>query len=449
MKRSDFLKNIGLSTLGLSILKPTFGSVGDVNAEGKLLFYNTALNPVPGSLTATGRVIIVGGGMAGTTAAKFLKLWGGSTMSVTLIEPNATYYSNIFSNMVLTGEKTLTQLAFNYNNLVTNYGVSVVNKSVTSINVAGKTVTLSDGTTRAYDRLILALGIAFDEIPNFTGTATNKAKIVHAWQAGAQTTSLKTQIQNMVKTDTFILAIPPKPYRCPPGPYERACVVADYLKRKKGGGRVIVLDANPGIQAEPTNFNYAFTVTHTNITYVPNATILSLNADTRTIVTTAGTYTGKVINVIPKHKAPALIFNTGLNNSPDGRWAAVNELSYESTAFPGSGIHVIGDSCYTAKQPKAGHIANAEAKVCTDAILQLLSGGVVNPSPVTNSSCFTPITSTIASWLAAVYKYDGVQMSPVGGGAMESNGANSHNYEDMKKWFNNLMADTGFTPTAM
>jgi NADH dehydrogenase FAD-containing subunit len=216
----------------------------------------------------------------------------------------------------------------------------------------------------------------------------------------------------------------------------------------KGGGRVIVLDANPSIQAEPTNFNNAFTVTHRNITYVPNAVITSVNADTRTVVTTAGTFTGKVINIIPKHKAPALIFNTGLNNSPDLRWAAVNELTYETTAFPGSGIHIIGDSCYTAKQPKAGHIANAEAKVCVDAILQQLSNGVVNPNPVTNSSCFTPITSTTASWLAAIYKYDGAQMSPVGGASVESNGANSHNYEDMRKWFNNLMADTGFTPTA-
>lgn len=449
MKRSEFLKGISLSTLGLTILKPTFANQGEAGDDSKLLYNNTALNPVPGSLTASGRVIVVGGGMAGTTAAKFLKLWGGSTMTVTLIEPNASYCSNIFSNMVLTGEKTLSQLTFNYNNLVTNYGVSIVNKSVTSINVTGKSITLSDGTTRDYDHLILALGISFDEIPNFTGTTANKAKIVHAWQAGPQTDSLKSQIQAMTKTDTFILAIPPKPYRCPPGPYERACVVADYLKRVKGGGKVIVLDANPGIQAEPTNFNYAFTVTHRNITYVPNAVITSVNADTKTVVTTAGTFTGKVINIIPKHKAPGLIFSSGLNNSPDARWAAVNELTYETTAFPGSGIHIIGDSCFTAKQPKAGHIANAEAKVCVDAILQQLSSGVVNPSPVTNSSCFTPITSTSASWLAAVYKYDGIQMAPVGGGAVESSGANSHNYEDMKKWFNNLMADTGFTPTAM
>ncbi|MFZ9662109.1 MAG: FCSD flavin-binding domain-containing protein, partial [Chitinophagaceae bacterium] len=118
---------------------------------------------------------------------------------------------------------------------------------------------------------------------------------------------------------------------------------------------------------------------------------------------------------------------------------------YESTL--GNGIHIIGDSCNTAKQPKAGHIANAEAKVCADAILKLLSGGTVNPSPITNSSCFTPINRTTASWLAAVYKYDGQKMAPFGGGATESAGWNSHNFEDMNNWFANLMADTGFTPT--
>jgi len=446
MKRKQFLTSLGATTLGLSLGKSAIAASASGNDTKQV--YNAALNPVPGQTFAVGKVVVVGGGMAGTTAAKFLKLWGGSGIEVTLVSPTDAYYSNIFSNMVLTGERSLSQLTFNYSNLKTNYGVNFIKDSVQSINVGGKTVGLAGGGSLPYDRLILALGIDFQPIPNFTGTLANKAKIVHAWQAGSQTSSLKSQLQAMTKLDTFILAIPPKPYRCPPGPYERACVVADYLKRVKGGGKVIVLDANPSIQAEPTNFTNAFNITHKGIiTYVPNAIINSVNADTMTVNTTVGSYKGRVLNIIPKHKAPALIFDAGLNNSPDTNWAAVNELTYESTKFPGSGIHVIGDSCYTAKQPKAGHIANAEAKVCADAIIQLLGGGAVNPAPVTNSSCFTPITSTTASWLSAVYRYDGVQMSPVGGAATESNGANSHNYEDMNKWFNNLMADTGYTPT--
>jgi NADPH-dependent 2,4-dienoyl-CoA reductase/sulfur reductase-like enzyme len=292
--------------------------------------------------------------------------------------------------------------------------------------------------------LVLAPGIDFEPLP-IAGTQTNIDKVVHAWKAGPQTTSLKNQIQSMTSKDTFILAIPPKPYRCPPGPYERACVVADYLKRTKGGGKVIILDANPGIQAEIENFTRAFTQTHKGIiTYVPNAGITSINADTGTIVTaSAGTFKGRVLNVIPTHKAGNLITQSGIgiNNAGGGKWAGVNVLSYESTAVPL--VHIIGDSSSTT-QPKAGHIANAEAKVCAAAIIQLLKGEPINQTPVTNSSCFTPITQTTASWLSVVFKYDPLTgtMQPTGAGITESAGATSENYEDMLKWFNNLMSDT-------
>jgi pyruvate/2-oxoglutarate dehydrogenase complex dihydrolipoamide dehydrogenase (E3) component len=221
-------------------------------------------------------------------------------------------------------------------------------------------------------------------------------------------------------------------------------VVADYLKRSKGGGKVVILDANSGIQAEPQNFTKAFTETHKGIiTYVPNAQLQAVNADTMTVTTSAGSFKGKVINAIPTHKAGDLITlsGIGLNNAPGGKWAGVNVLTYESTSVPN--IHVIGDSSATT-QPKAGHIANAEAKVCADAMIQLFKGGTVNPSPVTNSSCFTPITKETASWLSVVYKYDPATgtMVPTGNGVTESNGYTSENHEDMLKWFNNLMADT-------
>lgn len=435
MKRKDFLTKLGITGLGLSLLQKAAFAEAIAGTKN----FNAALLPYTG---AAGRVVVVGGGMAGTTVAKFLRLWGGTGVQVTLVEPNSTYYSNIFSNMVLTGERTLSQLAYTYTNLSSKYGVMVVNSSVTAINPSGKTVKLSNGSSLSYDRLVLAPGIDFESLP-ISGTATNIASIVHAWKAGTQTQTLRNQIAAMTKADTFVLAIPPKPYRCPPGPYERACVVADYLKRVKGGGKVIVLDANPAIQAEVKNFTNAFNTTHKGvITYVPNAVISSIDANTHTIRTSAGSFTGKVLNVIPTHKAGGLITNSniGLANS-GGKWAAVNVLSYESTAVPF--IHVIGDSSATT-QPKAGHIANAEAKVCADAIIQLLKGMPVNPSPVTNSSCFTPITNTTASWLSVVFKYDPATqtMVPTGNGVTESSGYNGDNYEDMLKWFQNLMADT-------
>jgi NADPH-dependent 2,4-dienoyl-CoA reductase/sulfur reductase-like enzyme len=431
MKRRNFIANLAATGLGLSFFESAIGQ------------------HITSGLGATGKVVVVGGGMAGTTVAKYLRMWGGTGMSVTLVEPNATYYSNIFSNMVLTGERTLSQLAFNYSTLTSKYGVTVKNFSVKIIDPIGKKVTLSNGTILPYDRLVLAPGIDFETLP-LTGTASNQAKIVHAWKAGTQTTSLQSQIQSMTKADTFILTIPPKPYRCPPGPYERACVVADYLKRVKGGGKVIVLDANPEIQAEALNFTQAFNVTHKGIiTYVPNAAISNINADTMTVTTAAaGTFKGKVINAIPIHKAGNLITQSGIGLAnaagPLGaanKFAGVNVLTYESTAVPF--VHIIGDSSATT-QPKAGHVANAEAKVCADAIIQLLSGGTVNQVPITNSSCFTPITKTTASWLSVVYRYDPVTktMKPTGNGVTESNGATSGNYEDMLKWFNNLMSDT-------
>lgn len=436
MKRRNFLSKLGTTALGVAFLDSAW-------AQGFNMESLSGNNMILGPTGATGRVVVIGGGMAGTTVAKYLRLWGGTGVDVTLIEPNATYNSNIFSNMVLTGERTLAQLSYNYTLLKSKYGVKVINNTVTAIDPVGRSVTLNGGSKLTYDRLVMAPGIDFEALP-MTGTTAAMAKVVHAWKAGTQTTSLQAQIKAMTKLDTFILTIPPKPFRCPPGPYERACVVADYLKRTKGGGKVIILDANNGIQAGVENFTTAFNNTHKSvITYVPNAILTSIDANTGTVQTSAGTFKGKVINAIPTHKAGNLITqsNIGLANAVGNKWAGVNVLSYESTAVPN--IHVIGDAAATT-QPKAGHIANAEAKVCADAIIQIFKGQTINQTPITNSACFTPITQKTASWLTVVYRYDPITktMIPTGSGVTESNGATSGNYEDMQKWFTNLMADT-------
>lgn len=397
---------------------------------------------VPGNTGANGRVVVVGGGMAGAAVAKYLRLWGGTGVKVTLVEPNAIYYSNIFSNKVLTGDTTFAKLAYNYTALKKNYGIEVKTTSVTAIDPTSKQVKLADGGTLPYEHLVLAPGITFDAL-SVSGTIGNKAKIVHAWQAGPQTVSLQAQVKAMTNKDTFILTIPPKPYRCPPGPYERACVVADYLTRVKKGGKVIVLDANNGILAEPNNFGKAFTSIHKNITYVPNAILNSIDADTGTVNTAVGSFKGKVINAIPAQRAASIITQSGLGlaNDTTGKWAGVDLLSYESTAV--AKIHVIGDS-HASGQPKAGHIANAEAKVCADAIVRAMRGESPNPNPRTNSACYTPITKTTASWLSVAFKYDPAlkTMVPAGAGVVESATINKDNYEEMNKWFSNLMSDT-------
>lgn len=454
MKRRQFVGLLGASALSLLVPGAVFGD--DKKKISSSTSTTSVAAAVPADTGATGRVVVVGGGMAGVTAAKFLRLWGGSKVQVTLVNPEATYPSNIMSNLVLNGSATMAGLTYKYDKLTTIYGVNFVQGTVVGI-VTGApgSVQLADGRMLPYDKLVLAPGIEFDAIPGLDSNV-----VPHAWKAGAQTTLLANQLKAMPLGGTFVMTIPAAPYRCPPGPYERACVVADWVKKNKGpGAKVIVLDANPFIQAERTGFEQAFNVTHAGvITYIPNITIASVDSAGRTLQTNWGTLeqtcqlgnlTGikkaDVLNVIPSHRAGRIITDTGigLNNVSGGRWAGVDVRSYESTAV--KHIYVIGDSA-SSGQPKAGHIANQEAKLCADAITRSLRGdNVPNPSPKTNSACYSPITATTASWLTVVYAYDPVNMKMIpvpGAGPTEASAHTQDNFEEMKLWFANLMADS-------
>lgn len=428
-QRRNFLKAMGMAGAGL--LVPSLASAA-YRPEG-----------VPVSAGAFGHVVVVGGGMGGAAVAKYLRLWGGSGVKVTLIEKNPNYISNILSNGVLYGKKTLQQLTFTYANLAKNYGINVVRAEVTNIDPITRQVLLSTGAKVGYDRLVLSPGIQFDVIPGLE-TAAAQTAVPHAWQAGAQTTNLRDQIKAMPAGGLFVLTIPAAPYRCPPGPYERACVVADYLKTYKPGSKVLVLDANAAITAEKNNFTKAFNTIHAGvIEYRPASTVLSIDAANRKLDTNWGLIKANVINAIPSQRAGRIVATSGLNNATNGRFAGVNVLSYESTVSGANGIHIIGDSSATT-QPKAGHIANQEGKVCADAIVRSLQGQAPDPAPVTNSSCFTPITMSSASWLTAVYAYDApsASMKVVGGAPTESTSINKDQYEEMEKWFASLMLET-------
>jgi NADPH-dependent 2,4-dienoyl-CoA reductase/sulfur reductase-like enzyme len=397
------------------------------------------------------RAVVIGGGMAGATVAKYLRLWGGAGVSVTIVEPRAAYVSNIMSNKVLTGQKTLTSLTYAYTNLISLYGIRVVKARVTGIDPGLRKVTCSDNTVLAYDRLIVAPGIAFDysSIPGMDAAA--QAAIPHAWQAGPQTTQLRSQLVNMVNGANVVLTIPKPPYRCPPGPYERACVVADWLRVNKPSSKLIVLDGNApkvagdpysAIQAEPVNFKNAFVNIHNNLLYHSDVALTSVDATGKRIDTSIGALNYGVLNIIPPQKAGSIITDSGIGlANAGGRWAGVNLLSYESTAVPR--IHVIGDS-HSSTQPKAGHIGNQEAKVCADAILRLENGLQPYAKPVTNSACYTPITATTATWLTAVFAYDAaLGMTVVGGKATEPvEGPTTKSYEQMNTWFATLMKDS-------
>lgn len=411
-----------------------------------------------------GRVVVIGGGMAGATAAKYLRLWGGAELQVTLVEPRPVYTSNIMSNLVLNNSRSLSSLDFGYSDLGTKYGVVMRSAAVTSLDTAARQVKLSDGSTLAYDRLVLAPGVEFMGAYGLS-SADYDRKTPHAWSAGAQTALLRQQLADMPADGQFVLTIPKMPYRCPPGPYERACLVADYFKRVKGAGaKVIILDENASIQAEVETFTHAFNTLHAGvIDYRPGVSGLAIDPDTRVVryldpVGQAVEVQAQVVNPIPPHRATGSapggwLANAGLNNSTangvsDGRWCVVDVLSYESTAV--SGVHVIGDAA-SCGLPKAGHVANQEAKICADAIIRALGGLAPDPSPVASSACYSPITATTASWLTAVYHYDSLNRKMVlaanggqtlGARATESASISSSNFREMGIWFNSLMGDS-------
>lgn len=390
--------------------------------------------------TAAPRVLIVGGGFGGATVAKYLKLWGGN-IDVTLIERSASHYACILSNLVVTGQLPMSRINLSYTNLQTKRGVNFVQGEALEIDPAARTVTVqigSDYFAYPYDRLVLSPGVEFI---NPDG-AYDPLVTPHAWKAGSQTLLLKNQLSAMRAGGTFVMTIPKSPYRCPPGPYERACTIADYLKRKKRGSRIIVLDANPVIQAEPVNFGRAFSQTYAGVlTYVPNAPVVSVNSATKTIVTAAGTFTGAVLNVIPNQRAGQIVTSAGLVNDPSSRWALVNPLDYSSTANPE--IHILGDSQGTG-QPKSGHMANSQAKVCADAIIRAFAGEAPDPAPVTSSACFSPITSSKASWLTASFQYDPVakMMKRVDASFAEAPEPTSDGMQQMFHWAENIFADS-------
>jgi sulfide dehydrogenase [flavocytochrome c] flavoprotein chain len=307
--------------------------------------------------THKARVTVVGGGMAGATVAKYLRLWDDK-VDVTLIERRPKYPSNILSSLVLTGQRTMASLSFGYEALRDRYGVQVIFDEVVEVDPMAVSVKLAAGSVLRADRIVLAPGIEFDPVPG----QADPRRMPHAWEAGPQTTLLAQQLADMPDQGTFVLTIPKAPYRCPPGPCERACLIADWLKEKKPGAKVIIVDANPDIVAEKENFSKAFTGLYANIIEYRNGVeISSVDTDQMTLSTNAGTIRGDVINLIPKQRASTLAAKAGLVTESRGGFASVDVLSYASTIAPN--VHVIGDS-YATAQPKAGHIANQEAKVC-------------------------------------------------------------------------------------
>jgi NADPH-dependent 2,4-dienoyl-CoA reductase/sulfur reductase-like enzyme len=431
--------------------------------------------PLSAAAATNRRVVVIGGGMAGATAAKYLRLWSGRTIDVTLVEPSSQYTSNIMSNLVVTGQYSPTILSYGWSNLVRNYGVSRVTGSVTSVEPGGSLgawkVSIATGSTqtvRYCERVVVAPGVQFDPVPSTADPAT-PAPVLHAWQAGPQTTQLRDFLAAMPPTGTFVMTIPKAPYRCPPGPYERACVVADYLMRNKSAAQVVVLDANPDIMAEKENFSLAFnTMYASNLVYRSGRVVRSVSAVAgkpagtvvvdivvkdatgQDVVMGTEVYDAQVLNVIPRHRAGSIAQTMGLADATG--FAPVDGRTFESTVAGKAGIHVIGDASKTTL-PKAGHVGNQGAKICADAIVRAFASLAPYATPTANSACFSPLSSTVASWLTAVYQY---QQDPATGawkyvavdqvsaatGATEASGPSSEQFSKMGTWYRSLMTET-------
>jgi len=409
MRRRDFFKILGIGGLvGVSAL----------NAREKS--------------SSNKRVVVIGGGFGGATCAKYLKMWGGNGVEVILVDKNRVYNSPILSNLVLNGQKSIYE--FSYDSLANSYGVKFVNSEVTNIDFNAKRVFFGSNGNLSYDKLVLATGIDFNPPNSYDFNI-----VPHAWIAGEQTRVLKSKIDTLGNGDEFILTIPKAPYRCPPGPYERACVVADYLKNiKRVNAKVLVLDENSDILVEKESFSKAFL--DLGVEYIAGVNIDRVDDKTMSIYYTKDANSlrrdAKVLNVIPRQRASQLVYGARLVD--ESGFAPVNLLNYESLIV--KDVHIIGDS-HKSSQPKAGHIANSQAKICADAILRELNGYALYTAPKTNSACYSPTSSSSATWLSAVYEYDGasnsMKMISFGSGA-----SSQKNYSEMFNWAINLFGDT-------
>ncbi|MBL1320157.1 MAG: FAD-dependent oxidoreductase [Methylophaga sp.] len=362
------------------------------------------------------RVVVVGGGFAGATAAKYVAMWSPNT-EVVMIERNAQFVSCPQSNLVLGGSRTLQQLTHDYNSLADNYDIKTVQAEVVSVDTDKQHVKLHDGVIVDYDRLIIAPGVDFiyDDLPMLASYEAQQ-KIPHAWKAGPQTEILKQQLHGMKKGGTMVMTVPATPFRCPPGPYERACQVAHYLKHHNPTAKLIILDANGDVASKKALFKAAWQKYYSNlIEYVPNSLIESVDVASLSVETEFDTFAADVLNVIPAQKAGKVAEMAGIINV-DNRWCKVDFLTYESTEK--ENVHVIGDAVH-AKLPKSGHMANAQAKVCAAAIAALLAEQQPEQEPVFSNTCYSFIDDKQAMHVAAVYRYNKEQKSMIvmpGGG---------------------------------
>ncbi|MDP7233801.1 MAG: FAD/NAD(P)-binding oxidoreductase [Alphaproteobacteria bacterium] len=350
------------------------------------------------------RVIVIGGGWGGNTAAKYIRLQDPG-IEVVLIEREAAFRSCPISNWVIGGLKSIGDITVSYEGLVNKHGVKLVRGTVTGIDTAAQTVTVSEGTI-AYDRLILSPGITLrtSEIEGLDDAAPGTFPA--AWKAGEETVMLRDQLAAMPAGGTVALSVPFGPYRCPPGPYERISLIADFLKNNKPGSKIIVLDANSKIVSKGKLFKAAWDDFYGGIIdYRPDNNVVRVDPATRTLYSDFDEVKADVANVIPAQQANSLAFQAGLVPG-DRRWAPVNPWDFSSTVA--ENVHIVGDSTdgtTVGKVPKSGYIANSMGKVCAAAVVALMNGRDT-PRPSMANTCYSLVSGEEGISVSAVYDYN-------------------------------------------
>jgi NADPH-dependent 2,4-dienoyl-CoA reductase/sulfur reductase-like enzyme len=356
------------------------------------------LLPAPALAQAAARVVVIGGGFGGASAARALHRHG---LGVTLVEVNPTYAACPFSNAVLAGLRPIERQRFGYGALRAQ-GIAVLHQRATGIDATARRVTLADGTVLPYDRLLLSPGIdlRFDALPGYDEAASEA--MPHAWQAGAQTLLLRRQLEAMPDGGTVVMAVPANPYRCPPGPYERASLIAHYLKQAKPRSKLLVLDAKD-VFSKQRLFEAAWAALYPGLLeYVPLAMggrVNAVDAGSRRVSTDFGSHDGAVVNVIPPQRAGAIAQIAGAADRSG--WCPIDPASFESRLVPG--LHVIGDAAIAGAMPKSAFAANAQARVAAAAIATLLRGEAV-PAPKLLNTCYSLVAPGYGISVAGVYQ---------------------------------------------
>ncbi|HEX2333753.1 MAG TPA: NAD(P)/FAD-dependent oxidoreductase [Burkholderiales bacterium] len=353
------------------------------------------------SAPSKARVVVIGGGFGGATAAKYIRLWAPS-IDVVLVEREASFISCPISNLVLAGYSSMQNISLGYDGL-RRHGVTVVQDEAVGIDAAKKTVRLARGGDIGYERLVVSPGIdfTFGDVQGYDG-AMQAGTVLHAWKAGPQTTALRQKLEQMANGGVYVLSIPLAPYRCPPGPYERMSMVAAYFKQAKPRSKVLVLDANPDVTSKGGLFKRAWSELYPGIIeYRGNANVVAVEAGA--VRTEFDTVKGDVLNVVPPHRAGEIAAKSGLITT-NNRWCDVDWRTMESKAV--KGVHVLGDATLSAPgMPKSGSMANNHAKIAAAGIVELLNGRSPQPVKIINT-CYSFVAEKEAIRVSSVHEWE-------------------------------------------